>query len=379
MSDEIMPFEVAISEEDLADLADRLARTRWPEREPVADWSQGVPLDYLKGLCDYWSGAYEWRAREAHFNSFPQFRTEIDGLGIHFLHVRSPVVDALPLVITHGWPGSIVEFFEVIGPLTDPAAHGGDPQDAFHVVCPSLPGFAFSDKPTATGWGVERTAGAWAQLMGRLGYERYGAQGGDWGASVSSHLATLYAEHVAGIHINMVIAGPGGDTDDLTEAEQAALALLEYYGEWDSGYSKQQSTRPQTLGYSLVDSPAGQCGWILEKFWSWTDTDGDPVAALGADRILDNIMCYWLTRSGASSARIYWESFRKRSTNIVEVPTGVAIFPKEIFRPSRRWAERRYTNIIHWDEPDRGGHFAAFEQPELFVEQLRTFFRRVRP
>jgi pimeloyl-ACP methyl ester carboxylesterase len=378
VSDEIMPFEVAISDEDLADLADRLARTRWPEREPVADWSQGVPLVYLKGLCDYWAAAYDWRAREAHFNSFPQFRTEIDGLGIHFLHVRSPVVDALPLVITHGWPGSIVEFFEVIGPLTDPSAHGGDPRDAFHVVCPSLPGFAFSDKPTAAGWGVERTAAAWAQLMTRLGYERYGAQGGDWGASVSSHLATLHAEHVVGIHVNMVIAGPGGDTDDLTEDEQAALALLKYYDEWDSGYSKQQSTRPQTLGYSLVDSPAGQCGWILEKFWGWTDTDGDPVAALGADRILDNIMCYWLTRSGASSARIYWESFRTRSTNIVEVPTGVAIFPKEIFRPSRRWAERRYTNIIHWDEPDRGGHFAAFEQPELFVEQLRAFFRQVR-
>ena len=378
MSDEITPFEVAISEEDLADLADRLARTRWPEREPVADWSQGVPLAYLKDLCDYWAGSYDWRAREARFNSFPQFRTEIDGLGIHFLHVRSPVVDALPLVITHGWPGSIVEFFEVIGPLTDPGAHGGDPRDAFHVVCPSLPGFAFSDKPTTTGWGVERTAAAWAQLMTRLGYERYGAQGGDWGASVSSHLATLQADRVAGIHINMVISGPGGDTDDLTEAEQAALALLKYYDEWDSGYSKEQSTRPQTLGYSLVDSAAGQCGWILEKFWGWTDTDGDPVGALGADRILDNVMCYWLTRSGASSARIYWESFRTRSTNLVEVPTGVAIFPKEIFRPSRRWSERRYANIIHWDEPDRGGHFAAFEQPELFVEQLRTFFRQVR-
>jgi epoxide hydrolase len=378
VSDEITPFEVAVSEEDLADLTDRLARTRWPEREPVTDWSQGVPLIYLNGLCNYWAGAYDWRAREARFNSFPQFRTEIDGLGIHFLHVRSPVVDALPLVITHGWPGSIVEFFDVIGPLTDPGAHGGDPRDAFHVVCPSLPGFGFSDKPTETGWGVERTASAWAQLMRRLGYERYGAQGGDWGASVSSHIATLDAEHVAGIHINMVIAGPGGDNDDMTEAEQAALALLKYYDEWDSGYSKQQSTRPQTLGYSLVDSPAGQCGWILEKFWGWTDTDGDPIAALGADRILDNVMCYWLTRSGASSARIYWESFRARSTNIVQVPTGVTIFPKEIFRPSRRWAERRYTNIIHWDEPDRGGHFAAFEQPELFVEQLRTFFRQVR-
>jgi epoxide hydrolase len=378
VSDEITQFEIAVGDHELADLAERLARTRWPEREAVEDWSQGVPLDYLENLCRHWADAYDWRARETRLNGFPQFRIEIDGLGIHFIHVRSPVPDALPLIITHGWPGSVVEFLDVIPQLCDPEAHGGDSRDAFHVVCPSLPGFAFSDKPMAAGWGVDRTASAWTQLMARLGYERYGAQGGDWGSSVTSRMATFSPAHLIGIHINMVIAGPGRDTEDFTEAEREALALLKYYDEWDSGYSKEQSTRPQTIGYSLVDSPVGLCAWILEKFWSWTDTDGDPIAVLGADRILDNIMCYWLTRTGASSARIYWESFNTQYTDPVEVPTGVSIFPKEIFRPSRRWAERRYTNIVYWDEPDRGGHFAAFEQPELFVDQLRAFFRALR-
>jgi len=378
MTDEITPFQIAISDMELADLAARLSRVRWPEREAVDDWSQGVPLAYLENLCRYWAEDYDWRAREARVNSFEQFRTEIDGLWIHFLHVRSPEADALPLVITHGWPGSVFEFLDVIGPLVDPEAHGGDAADAFHVVCPSLPGYAFSDKPTSPGWGMERTASAWAQLMARLGYERYGAQGGDWGASVTTGIGIFDPAHVAGIHVNMVVAGPRPHHGEPTEAEQTALALLRYYDEWDSGYSKEQSTRPQTIGYALVDSPIGQCAWILEKFWSWTDTDGDPVAALGADRILDNVMCYWLTRSGASSARLYWESFRTTYTEQVEVPTGVSVFPKEIFRPPRRWAEQRYTNIIHWDELERGGHFAALEQPELFVDQVRTFFRGVR-
>jgi pimeloyl-ACP methyl ester carboxylesterase len=280
--------------------------------------------------------------------------------------------------MTHGWPGSIVEFLEVIGPLTDPAAHGANAADAFHVVCPSLPGYGFSDKPTTTGWGVERTATAWAELMARLGYDRYGAQGGDWGAAVTTRLAVLDPSHLVGIHLNMATAGPGRDADDLTEQEKAALVSLQHYDEWDSGYSKQQSTRPQTIGYSLLDSPAGLCAWIIEKFWSWSDTDGDPVAALGADRLLDNVMLYWLTRSGASSARMYWESFRARHRDQVDVPTGVSVFPKEIFRPSRRWAERRYVNIVHWEELDRGGHFAAFEQPDLFVDQVRKAFRGLR-
>lgn len=379
MEQALVPFTVAIGDADLSDLVDRLRRTRWPEAEPVDDWSQGVPLAYLQSLCAYWTDGYDWRAREARINAFAQFKTSIDSLGVHFLHVRSPNEHALPLVLTHGWPGSVVEFLDVIGPLTDPAAHGGDPADAFHVVCPSLPGYGFSDKPTSTGWGVERIGQAWAALMARLGYDRYGAQGGDWGAGVTTNIGQTDPEHVVGIHLNMLTARPhADDLADMTESEQASVASLQHYQDWDSGYSKQQSTRPQTLGYALADSPAGQCGWILEKFWSWTDTDGDPVAALGADRILDNVMLYWLAGTAASSARLYWESFRRARGGNVEVPTGVSIFPKEIFRASRRWAERQFTDIRQWHELSAGGHFAAFEQPETFVDEVRSFFRLVR-
>ena len=356
---------------------ERLARTRWPEPAPVEDWSQGVPLSYLQDLISYWADGYDWTAREQYLNSFPQYLTELDGLDVHFVHVRSPEPDALPLVLTHGWPGSFVEFLEVIGPLTDPAAHGGDRADAFHVVAPSLPGYAFSAKPAATGWGIERTASAWAALMARLGYGRYGAQGGDWGSMVTTVLGQADPEHVAGIHLNMVLGFPGPD-DELTEQEQSAMAGATEYMASDSGYSKQQSTRPQTLGYALVDSPAGQCAWILEKFWSWSDTEGDPVGALGADRILDNVMLYWLTAAGASSARMYWESFNSPPFGPVSVPMGASVFPKEIFRSSRRWAARQFSDIRHWGEPAVGGHFAAFEQPALFTEEVRAFFRTVR-
>lgn len=378
MADEITPFTIDVPEAEVDDLRDRLRRTRWPEPATVDDWSQGVPLPYLQDLCRYWAEKYDWRGRQDRLNSFPQFRTGLDGLGVHFLHVRSPASDALPLILTHGWPGSIVEFLEVIGPLTDPAAHGGDPADAFHVVVPSLPGYGWSDKPGSTGWGIQRTARAWAQLMARLGYERYGAQGGDWGAMVTTSLAHQDAPHLAGIHLNMCIAFPGGDDGELTGPEQAAMASVSHYMDQDSGYSKQQSTRPQTLGYALVDSPAGQCAWILEKFWSWTDTDGDPVAALGADRILDNVMAYWCNAAGASSARMYWESFSSPPLDPVSVPMGASVFPKEIFRPSRRWAAHQYEDIRFWNEPARGGHFAAFEQPAQFVEDVRAFFRTVR-
>ena len=378
MTADISEFRVAVPDADLDDLRTRLSRTRWPEPATVDDWSQGVPLAYAQELCRYWSDSYDWRVREKRLNSFPQYRTEIDGLGIHFLHVPSPEPHALPLVITHGWPGSVVEFLDVIGPLTDPAAHGGDPSDAFHVVCPSLPGYGWSDKPAQTGWGVPRIAGAWAQLMARLGYDRYGAQGGDWGSAVTTALGRQDAEHLAGIHLNMVSAGKGPNDDPPTEQETAALAALQYYVDHDSGYSKQQSTRPQTVGYGLVDSPAAQCTWILEKFWAWTDTDGDPVAALGADRILDNVMLYWLAASGASSARLYWESFGQRTREPVLVPVGASIFPKEIFRPSRRWAEHQFTDIRYWAELPHGGHFAAFEQPETYVDEIRAFFRLVR-
>jgi epoxide hydrolase len=386
MSDEIAPFRIEIPDAELDDLRRRLRDARWPERETVEDWSQGVPLAYLRELCGYWADGYDWRATEARLNALPQFRTDLDGLAIHFLHVRSPHDDALPLVITHGWPGSIVEFLKVLGPLTDPTAHGGEPGDAFHVVCPSLPGYGFSDKPASPGWGIERIARAWASLMARLGYERYGAQGSDWGTSISASIGQQDAEHVAGIHLTPPLAPPDPDTfDDLTEREQAALASLEHSAEWDAGYSTEHATRPQTIGYALVDSPVALCAWIVEKLWAWTDCDGHPERALTRDEMLDNLMLYWLPRTGASSARLYWESIRTVNEWIsgtardpVEVPTGCAIFPKELQRPSRRWAEKRFLDIRRWSEPDRGGHFAAFEQPELFVEEVRAFFRLVR-
>jgi epoxide hydrolase len=386
MSELITPFRLDVPEDDLRDLRERLARTRWPDAETVTDWSQGVPLAYVQDLCRYWAEEYDWRATEARLNAMPQYRTVIDGLGIHFLHVRSPHPDALPLIVTHGWPGSVVEYLKAIGPLTDPTAYGGDAADAFHVVCPSLPGYGFSDKPTAQGWDVHRIARAWAELMARLGYRRYGAQGGDWGTSVSTSLGQQDTAHLAGIHLNPPIAAPDPTTfDDLTDAERASLADLRESGESESGYSAEQSTRPQTLGYGLVDSPAGLCAWIVEKFRAWTDCDGHPENVLTRDEMLDDVMLYWLPGTAASSARLYWESFRQvsewftRATgDTVDVPTGCSIFPKETPRPSRRWAAKRYTDIRYWNELDRGGHFAAFEQPALFVDEVRAFFRLVR-
>jgi pimeloyl-ACP methyl ester carboxylesterase len=379
MSDDITPFLIDIPDADLADLRRRLSQTRWPEPETVDDWSQGIPLAYVRQLCAYWLERYDWRASEARLNRFPQFRTEIDGVGIHFVHARSPVDDALPLVITHGWPGSIVEFHKVIEPLTDPVAHGGNAADAFHVVCPSLPGYGFSGKPARPGWDSGHIADAWDQLMGRLGYARYGAQGGDWGAQVATAIGMRHPEHVAGIHLNMPIAFPDpADKDGLTERERAALATITHYDQWESGYFKEQSTRPQSVGYGLVDSPAGLCAWIVEKFWSWTDCDGDPANVLTRDEMLDNVMLYWLPATGASSARLYWENNGKVFLGPVTVPVGCSIFPKEIFRPSRRWAARRLTNVHYWNELDKGGHFAAFEQPEAFVGEVRASFRPLR-
>jgi pimeloyl-ACP methyl ester carboxylesterase len=372
----IQPFRIAASDAELEDLRRRLRATRWPEREAVDDWSQGIPLGYVQDVCAYWAEKYDWRAREARLNRFPQFRSEVDGLGIHFLHVRSRHAEALPLVITHGWPGSIVEFHKVIEPLTDPTAHGGEAGDAFHVVCPSLPGYGFSDKPARAGWNVDRIGRAWAALMARLGYARYVAQGGDWGAMVTTAVGLQDREHCAAIHLNMPIAAPDPATlASPSEREQGALAAMQHYEQWDSGYSKQQSTRPQTVGYGLVDSPAGQAAWILEKFWAWTDCDGHPENVLTRDELLDNVMLYWLPATGASSARLYWESFRSPNLAEVAVPTGCSSFPKEIFRLSRRWAEKRYTDLFYWNELERGGHFAAFEQPEVYVRELRACFR----
>jgi pimeloyl-ACP methyl ester carboxylesterase len=385
MSD-VIPFKVEIPDAELRDLRERLLGTRWLEAETVSDWSQGVPLSYMRELCDYWAETYDWRATETRLNGLPQFRIEIEGLGIHFIHVRSPHSTALPLIITNGWPGSTTEYLKVIGPLTDPVAHGGDAADAFHVVIPSLPGYGFSDKPTQPGWNVQRIAGAWAKIMARLGYDRYGAHGSDWGTSISTSMGQQDLDHLAAIHLAPPIAAPDPETfDDLTEAERAALAALENAREWESGYSGQHSTRPQTLGYGLVDSPVGLCAWIVEKFRAWTDCDGHPENVLTRDELLDNVMLYWLPRTAASSARLYWESFKQVSawfnevtTDTVTVPTGCSIFPKDIPRPSRRWATKRYTDIRYWKELDRGGHFAALEQPALFVDEVRSSFRMAR-
>jgi epoxide hydrolase len=379
----ITPFRIDVPDDVISDLRSRISQTRWPDRECVDDWSQGLPLAYAKDLAAYWAEGYDWRTREAALNRFDQFTTEIDGLAIHFIHQRSPHPDAFPLVITHGWPGSIVEFHKVIGPLTDPTAHGGRAEDAFHVVCPSLPGYGFSGKPSTTGWGVGKVAEAWDELMTRLGYQRYGAQGGDWGAVITTQIGRNSGPgngHCAAIHLNMPQGRPPKEgVENPTAEEKAALAAGAHYRQWESGYSKQQSTRPQTLGYGLVDSPVGQMAWIVEKFWAWTDSDGNPENVLSRDEMLDNVMMYWVTGSAASSARMYWESFRRFTTppHRVELPTGVASFPDPIGKPPRHWCEQNY-NITRWTNMPRGGHFAAFEQPELFVDDVRAFFAAVR-
>ena len=336
-----------------------------------------MPLAYLRELCAYWADGYDWRATEARLNAVPGFRAQVDGIDIHLLHVRSPHPDAMPLVMTHGWPGSVVEYLEVVAPLTDPP----DPADAFHLVIPSLPGYGFSEIPAEPGWGVERIARAWAALMAGLGYTRYGAAGGDWGTSITTSIGEQDAEHVAGIHVIPPIAPPDPETfDDLSAAERASLRDLEEAGRSGSGYSGQMATRPQTVAYGLDDSPVALCAWIVEKLLAWTDGD-----ALTRDAMLDDVTLYWLTGTGGSSGRLYRESFAQVSawfteevTDAVTVPTGCSIFPGEIPRPSRRWAARRYTDIRHWNELDRGGHFAAWEQPDLFVDEVRAFFRLVR-
>lgn len=374
-------FRIDVPEAALDDLRERLARTRWPEPATVGGWTQGVPLDYLQNLCDYWARRYDWRRCEAELNGYPQFTTGLDGGGddiveMYFLHVRSPYDNALPLLLTHGWPGSVIEYLGVIEALTKPE----DPADAFHVVIPALPGFGFSGKPTVSGWGVARIATAWAQLMDRLGYDRYGAQGGDWGSVITAALATGIPEALVGIHLTMPLAEVPPSTEQhlLTVEEKQAKLAAKRFKVLGNGYAAEQATRPQTIGYALADSPAGQCAWILEKFWDWTDCAGDPANAVFRDRLLDNVMLYWLTNSAASSARLYWESFRKQRLDVVEVPTGVTIFPHEIRRLPRHWLERRFPDLRHYSTPAAGGHFASLEQPETFVDEVRTFFRLVR-
>jgi pimeloyl-ACP methyl ester carboxylesterase len=376
---EIRPFTLAIPQEQLDDLNRRLDATRWAERETVDDWSQGTPLAVLQDLAAYWRDGYDWRRCEAQLNGLGQWVTEIDGLDIHFLHVRSPEPGALPLLLTHGWPGSVVEFLRIIGPLTDPVAHGGKAEDAFDVVVPSLPGYGFSAKPVRTGWGGVRIAHAWAALMRRLGYAHWVAQGGDWGAFITYCIGMHEPEGCRGIHLNMPIGGPPKEArENPTPEEKHAFERMQYYQEWDSGYSKQQQTRPQSLGYGLVDSPVGLAGWIYEKLHGWSDNAGDACACLGRDAVLDNIMLYWLPATGASAARLYWESFARITPGEIRLPAGISMFPKEITPAPRAWVERRMKNIVHWNELSRGGHFAAWEQPELFVNELRTCFALMR-
>jgi epoxide hydrolase len=387
---DIRPFRIDIPQSDLADLADRVARTRWAAELPGAEpWARGVPTAYLRELAEHWTTAYDWRVHEARINEHPQFMTTIDGQDIHFLHVRSPEEDALPILLTHGWPGSFVEFLDVIGPLTDPRAHGGDPADAFHVVVPSIPGFAFSTPLVSPGWTTDRVAAAFVELMARLGYERYGAQGGDFGAIVSPAVGRLDADRVVGVHVNAATAGfvtfaPPSDDDlaQLSDLEKSRLARMQHYVEEQMGYVHVQSTRPQTLAHGLTDSPVGQLAWIVEKFKEWTDDSSPlPEDAVARDHLLTNVMVYWLTGSAGSSASIYYEGAHDPAggwgAEIVRspVPTGVAAFGTDV--AIRRYSEAANT-ITHWSDFDTGGHFAAMEAPDLFVGDVRAFFRTVR-
>ncbi len=379
----VTPFRINIPQTQLDDLRDRLARTRWPSEIPDVDWARGVPGDYLRGLAGHWRDSYDWRKHETQLNELPQFTTTIDGQNIHFIHVRSPENDAMPLILSHGWPGSFIEFLDVIGPLTDPRAHGGDPADAFHVVIPSIPGYGFSGPITEAGWGPKRVAKAFAELMRRLGYGRYGAQGGDYGAFVTADLGRVDTEHVAGIHLNAATFGfiPWGDVDDatraaMTESEQARLDRLANYLDDQSGYMKVQSTRPQTIAYALNDSPVGQLAWIVEKFKEWTDGAEVPEDVVDRDRMLTDVMLYWLNGSGASSAHLYYESMHGGEwPTPVSVPTGVAVFAQDV--AIRQYGEQGF-QITHWSEFDRGGHFAAWEAPDLFVQDVRAFFGTLR-
>jgi pimeloyl-ACP methyl ester carboxylesterase len=375
----VRPFPVAISDAEIEDLKLRLARTRWPNPETVADWSQGVRLQKAKSLIEYGEREYDWRRFERELNRFPQFLTAIDGLDIHFIHVRSKNPNAMPLILTHGWPGSVVEFLKLIGPLTDPVAFGGNVEDSFDVVIPSLPGFGFSGKPAETGWNVSRIATAWVELMKRLGYKKWAAQGGDWGGVVTTALGAMRPEGLLGVHLNTQYAFPAKIPDDLSPEERHAVDTLALYTDELGGSNHLQGMKPETVGFALADSPAGQAAWIYEKFQSKTDNDGLAEDALSTDDMLDAISLYWYTNSAASSVRIYWEN---RSGSFagpkLTLPVAVTVFPRDIPRLPRSWIEDTYSNLIHYGEADKGGHFAAFEQPEILVDEIRTGLRTLR-
>ena len=374
---EITPFTIAIPDAALEDLRRRLSDARWPDQLPDAGWDYGAEMGYIKELARYWADEYDWRAAEAELNNLDHYTTTIDGQNIHFIHQRSPHPDAYPLVISHGWPGSVVEFLDIIGLLTQP----DDPADAFHVVAPSLPGYGFSGPTSDRGWDAVRTAGAFAQLMGRLGYERYGAQGGDWGSFISQNIGRADPDHCEAVHVNFLFANaPEDGPGELTEAEQAGLARAGLYFTEGAGYMQIQSTKPQTLAYGLTDSAVGQLAWIAEKFLAWTDNDGTIESAVSRDRLLTNISLYWFTATAGSSARMYYEVLRPGAAGITEpldTPIGVANFPMEIMQAPRRWMEDSY-NIVHWSDMAEGGHFAAMEEPEALAQDIRQFFHRFR-
>jgi len=377
------PFHVEVDDAVLTDLRERLGRTRYPNAIRGTGWEPGTELAYLRELVDYWTFGFDWRAQEARINAFAQSTTTIDGQRIHLIHARSPEPDALPLLLVHGWPGSIVEFLDVIGPLTDPAAHGGNPADAFHVVAPSLPGYTFSGPTEERGWNPRRIAGAFVEIMAALGYERYGAQGGDWGSVVTANVADLAADRVAGLHLNFVVARPPATAEqpELSDEEQRGLDAMREWRATGVGYQEIQGTKPQTLGYGLEDSPAGLAAWIIEKFRSWSDCGGDIERSFTKDQLLTNITAYWATATATSSTRLYYETRQAgRSalpSGFIDVPTGIANFPAEITRVPRAWVEAAY-RVVHWSAQPRGGHFAAMEVPDLFVDDVRTFFRPLR-
>jgi pimeloyl-ACP methyl ester carboxylesterase len=381
MTDSIEPFEIHVSALILDDLGDRLTATRFPDEIDDTGWDYGIPMSYLRELVEYWRDGYDWRAHEAELNTLGNFCTDIDGQSIHFVHARSRHPDAMPLLLVHGWPGSIVEFLDVIPRLTDPERYGGRAEDAFHVIAPSLPGYGFSEPTRTPGWDPARIARAFIELMNRLGYARYAAQGGDWGAQIVTRIGALDPQHCAAIHLNMPIATRPDAPVALTDTDKTDLAAMQRFARDESAYALEQGTKPQTLGVSLNDSPAGLLAWIVEKFRAWSDCDGDPENAFTRDQLLTNVMVYWVTRTITSSARLYREArqadLRGETPQYVGVPTGVGRYPKEVLRFPRPWVEQLY-NVTHWAVMPRGGHFAAMEQPELFVDDLRTFLRTVR-
>lgn len=382
MSEAIRPYVVRVAEDVLVDLRRRIASTRWPDQLEGVGWDYGAPLEVVQELARYWCEEYDWRRAEVALNGFPHFATTIDGANIHFIHARSPEPDAFPLVVSHGWPGSVVEFLDIIEPLRDPRSHGADPSQAFHVVCPSLPGYGFSGPTRSRGWDVRRTGRAFATLMGRLGYARYGAQGGDWGSLISQWIAREDPEHCAAIHLNLLFTSPPADgaAAELDPAEQAALARSAEYQASGSGYAQIQGTKPQTLAYGMHDSPVALLAWIAEKFQAWTDCAGVIENAVSRDALLTNVTVYWVTQTSNSSFRMYYESMQGGNLlpPSIPVPVGVASFPMEILASPRRWCEQAY-DVVHWTDMPRGGHFAAMEEPELLVGDLRAFFRRFRP